>query len=159
MCACFFSFSIIQRNLYGRFKGRYFTDDDDDGSKSDKKSPSLCVDSSDTLEICDKTVCSVDNLCENKLDASALRISPTELQSIGEQQQQKEQQQQPQLIVAEMGDSMENNHVDDGGDAVRKISTSEETEKDDKFPQQMAKNSKSANWNTMELGEKRKRLR
>lgn len=160
LCACFFSFSIIQRNLYGRFKGRYFTDDDGDGSKSDEKSPSLCVDSSDTLEICDKTVCSVDNLCENKLDASALRISPTELQSIGEQQQQKEQQQQqPQLIVAEMGDSMENNHVDDGGDAVRKISTSEETEKDDKFPQQMAKNSKSANWNTMELGEKRKRLR
>lgn len=155
---CLFFFPTIQRNLYGRFRVRYSTDDDDDGSKSDEKSPSLCVDSSDTLEICDKTVCSVNNLHANKLDASALRVSPAELQSIEEHQLRNEQQQQ-QLIVAEMGDSMENNH--DGGDVVRKISTSEETEKDDKFPQQMAKNNKNnmANWNTMELGEKRKRLR
>lgn len=164
---CFFYFSIIQRSLYGRFKRRYFTDDDsdddEDDSKSVEKSATLCVDSSDTFEICSKTVCSVDNLFDNKLNASVLRPLPSQLQSIEEQQlpppPPKEKQQEQQLIVAEMGDSMENNHVDDGGDVVRKISPSEETEKDDKFPQQMAKNSKSANWNTMELGEKRKRLR
>lgn len=60
------------------------------------------------------------------------------------------------MIVAEMGDTPQNN--DGKNDAARRISTSEETEKDDKFPQQMA-NNKNANWNTMELGEKRKRLR
>lgn len=64
-----------------------------------------------------------------------------------------------EVIAAEMGDCVENNNDDGNGDAVRKMSMSEETEKDDKFPQQMSNNSKSANWNTMELGEKRKRLR
>lgn len=45
-----------------------------------------------------------------------------------------------------------------GEDAnARKFSVSEEGEADDKFPQQVAH--KNANWNTMELGEKRKRLR
>lgn len=102
-------------------------------------------------------MCSVNCLYANKLDASVHRILPAELQSNTKQQQQQQQQ----VIVAEMGDTMENNHNNnDGGegDAVRKVSTSEETEKDDKFPQQMAHN-KNSNWNTMELGEKRKRLR
>lgn len=149
-------FSIDQRNLYGRFKRRYITGGSDDDSKSDENSQSLCVDNSDTIEIDDKKVCcSVNYLYEEKLDASVLRIIPLKLQSIEKQQQQQEQQ---QVIVTEMGDTMENNHVD-GGDVVRKISTSEETEKDDKFPQQMTHNNKNANWNTMELGEKRKRLR
>lgn len=39
---------------------------------------------------------------------------------------------------------------------TRRISVSEDAEANDKFPQQMAKKS---SWNTMELGEKRKRLR
>lgn len=150
---CFFSllnfFTINQQNLYGRFKRRYFTDDDSSGDKSS----SLCVDDSDTIEISDKKECSISCVYEDKLDASVLKILPSKLQSIEQQQTQ-----QQQMIVTEMGDAMENNH-ENGGDVVRKISTSEETEKDDKFPQQMANNNKSANWNTMELGEKRKRLR
>lgn len=89
---------------------------------------------------------------ENKLDASVHSIFPSELQSNIKQQQQ-------QVIAAEMGDTVENHNDGVGGDdAVRKVSTSEETEKDDKFPQQMA-NNKMSNWNMMELGEKRKRLR
>lgn len=72
-----------------------------------------------------------------------------EINTIDQQQQQRQRQQQHT-----MGDNP--NGENDGGDS-RKISTSEETEKDDKFPQQM--NNKNANWNMMELGEKRKRLR
>lgn len=41
---------------------------------------------------------------------------------------------------------------------ARKFSVSEAAEADDKFPQQVT-HTKNANWNTMELGEKRKRLR
>lgn len=147
----FFLYFYRQRNLYQRFKSKYFTDD---VSISDEKSSSsLSIGNSDTIQIGGEKVCSVNCLYESKLDESVLRILPLELQSTRKQQQQ-------QVIAAEMGDTMENNH-DGGGsdDAVRKVSTSEETEKDDKFPQQMANNSKNANWNTMELGEKRKRLR
>lgn len=46
---------------------------------------------------------------------------------------------------------------DNDNDEQRKLSVTEQKEVDDKFPQQIA--SKNANWNTMELGEKRKRLR
>lgn len=50
------------------------------------------------------------------------------------------------------------NGVENTGDGQeRRFSVSEENEAKDKFPQQTT--SKSSNWNTMELGEKRKRLR
>lgn len=50
---------------------------------------------------------------------------------------------------------MQNGDNNDGQE--RRFSVSEENEANDKFPQQVT--SKSSNWNTMELGEKRKRLR
>lgn len=50
---------------------------------------------------------------------------------------------------------VEHNAHDDGGE--RRFSVSEEGEINDKFPQQMT--TKNSNWNMMELGEKRKRLR
>lgn len=62
-------------------------------------------------------------------------------------------QQQQAIAMAE------NQNGTDG--EQRKLSVSEQTEVDDKFPQQMAQSTAkiNANWNMMELGEKRKRLR
>lgn len=171
-----FSFILIryffinfQRNLYVRFKSKYFTDEN---SKSDGESSlssaALSVHSSDTIEIGDGKVCSLNHFYANQLDASVEKniestrtddtiFSPglqcTKSVEINCTSIAKQQQQQT-VNAAKMGDTVENSD----GDAARRISTSEETEKDDKFPQQMA-NNKNSNWNTMELGEKRKRLR
>lgn len=56
--------------------------------------------------------------------------------------------------MADVQNSIENGTA---GGENRRFSISEETEANDKFPQQIS--TKNANWNTMELGEKRKRLR
>lgn len=144
----FFVF-VFQRNLYTSVKRRYFTDDDDGDDDSSSEKKSLKIESGD------KKLCSINCLYEDKLDASNDNETS---RSVIDTAFATKLQHCPEVIAAEMGDMVENNNNDDGnGDAVRKISVSEETEKDDKFPQQM--NTKNPNWNMMELGEKRKRLR
>lgn len=149
-CVCFFLPPFfLQRNLYASFKRTYFPDDD---STSDGKSS----------RIGDETVCSIDSLYEDKLDESDDdndKNDSNRRESVHTTSPSKLREPFEQVIAGEMGDVMENNNDDGGNDAARKMSMSEETEKDDKFPQQMATGTKNANWNTMELGEKRKRLR
>lgn len=61
-----------------------------------------------------------------------------------------------ELIVVKMAS---NGTEGDGDQVKRKQSFNELSENHDKFPEQMSHSSKKSNWNTMEVGEKRKRLR
>lgn len=137
---------FLQRDLCRRIKTK-FTDDISSGEESSV--------SSDTNEL--KTKTSIENLTTKKLvtvDTNEQIIDDTV-------PVQKSDSDEGDLEVIskeqfnEMADTP-NGFANDGG-GERRFSISEEGEANDKFPQQMT--TKNSNWNMMELGEKRKRLR
>lgn len=143
----------LQRELYQRFKSNCSNDTTGDenssiGSDTIKSKASvikLNATTSTASLVSHQTV--IEETVSVHKSNSDLEISP---------ENQRQQQQQQDIEMAENQNGTEN----DGGEQ-RKLSVSEQTEVDDKFPHQMAQSTTkiNANWNMMELGEKRKRLR
>lgn len=139
---------FLQRDLCRRFKAK-FTDDISSGEESSVLS--------DTNEV--KTEKSIENLTTKKL--VKLETNEQIINDTVPVQKSDSDEGDFEVISKEQFNEMANtqNGVDttanDGGE--RRFSVSEEGEANDKFPQQMT--TKNPNWNMMELGEKRKRLR
>lgn len=145
VCVLFF----LQRDLYRRFKAN-FTDDT----------------SSDTHEVVEKFNSSLSPVIWNASSNKTITVDANNEQSIEEtvsvQRSDSTDEGDFEVISKEqlnnvMADTQNGDANNDGGE--RRFSISEEgiSEANDKFPQQMT--TKNPNWNLMELGEKRKRLR
>lgn len=134
------SFFLRQRDLYRRFKLRYSTNSNS-GNESSVRS--------DTSEL--PAVSSIFIPCADK---SATVDANNSINPAAETVQRSDSAEGDFEIISkeqfyEMADTP--NGVENA-EAQR-----EDAEANDKFPQKM--DTKNANWNTMELGEKRKRLR
>lgn len=142
--------SLLQRNLYQRFKSKY-SEDTSGGDKS-------IVNQNDSTIKANKLSFVEELHAEKstKVDATNSLIETTvPVQKSDSDEGDIEVISKEQLDdMADMQNGTDNSNE---GDGTRRFSVSEETEANDKFPQQIT--NKSANWNTMELGEKRKRLR
>lgn len=132
----------LQRELYQRFKSKWSGDITSDGDSSV---------SSDSITIEHKSSAS-DSNADNSSAVNTNESIEEETISVHKFDSDGGDIEDSVNEMAEVQNGTEN----EGGDK-RAVSLSEQTEADDKFPQQMS--TKNANWNTMELGEKRKRLR
>lgn len=154
VCVLFF----LQRDLCRRFKAN-FTDDISSGEESSSVP-------SDTNEIVEKSNSTLSPVIWNASANRTVTVDANNEQTIEEtvsvQKSDSTDEGDFEVISKEqlnnvMADTQNSDANNDGGE--RRFSISEEgiSEANDKFPQQMT--TKNSNWNTMELGEKRKRLR
>lgn len=135
---------FLQRDLCRRFKAKFT---DDNSSDEESSVPS------DTNEV--KSKISIETLCGKKsvtVDTNEHKIEAT----VPVQRSDSDEGDFEVISKEQLNDMADTDNANnDGGE--RRFSVSEEGEANDKFPQQMT--TKNSNWNTMELGEKRKRLR
>lgn len=147
---CSFSHFRLQTNIYQRLKTKNYPDEVSSEYESSGSISSVYQRSISDDKLFDSHLATVD-ATHNKTLAPPSAVG----------QSQKSDSDDGDFEIVNKTDyleKMENNGNENDASAAVKQTVGEDAEASDKFPQQMA-NSKKSNWNTMELGEKRKRLR